>query len=46
MKGADGEVHPLLIRRPVNKIALVHITPDRGLSGGLDANLNRKSATS
>jgi len=35
------EHHPLLQRRPVKKIAVVHITPDRGLAGGLNANLNR-----
>jgi F-type H+-transporting ATPase subunit gamma len=40
----DEGVHPLLQRRPINKIAIIHITPDRGLSGGLDANLNRKTA--
>ncbi len=41
----DGDsLHPLLQRRPVTKIALVHITPDRGLCGGLNANLNRKAA--
>jgi F-type H+-transporting ATPase subunit gamma len=40
----DEGIHPLLQRRPVNKIAIIHITPDRGLSGGLDANLNRKTA--
>lgn len=34
-------LHPLLQRRPVNKIAIVHITPDRGLCGGLNSNLNR-----
>lgn len=38
-------MHPLLMSRPVKKIAIVHITPDRGLSGGLDSNLNRKTAT-
>ena len=37
--------HPLLQRRPVNKIAIVHITPDRGLCGGLVANINRKTAS-
>jgi F-type H+-transporting ATPase subunit gamma len=37
-------IHPLLKVRPVKKIAIVHITPDRGLSGGLDSNLNRKTA--
>ncbi|MFC1904306.1 ATP synthase F1 subunit gamma [Chloroflexota bacterium] len=37
--------HPLLQRRPVTKIAIVHITPDRGLCGGLNANINRKAAS-
>jgi len=37
-----GLQHSLLQRRPVNKIAIVHITPDRGLCGGLNANLNRR----
>jgi F-type H+-transporting ATPase subunit gamma len=36
-----GLQHPLLQRRPVERIAVVHITPDRGLCGGLNANLNR-----
>jgi F-type H+-transporting ATPase subunit gamma len=40
----EGEaLHPLLQRRPVSKIAVVHITPDRGLCGGLNASLNRKT---
>lgn len=39
------EPHPLLQRRPINKIALVHITPDRGLCGGLVSNLNRTLAS-
>ena len=42
---ADVALHPLLQRRPVNKIAIVHITPDRGLCGGLNANLNRRTAS-
>jgi F-type H+-transporting ATPase subunit gamma len=37
--------HPLLERRPVEKITVVHITPDRGLCGGLNANLNRRLAS-
>jgi F-type H+-transporting ATPase subunit gamma len=41
---AEGESHPLLKTRPVKRIAIVHITPDRGLSGGLEANLNRKTS--
>ena len=41
-----GEVpHPLLQRRDINKIAIVHITPDRGLCGGLNANVNRRCAS-
>ena len=36
--------HPLLKRRDVKRIAVIHITPDRGLCGGLNANLNRKTA--
>jgi F-type H+-transporting ATPase subunit gamma len=40
----EAPLHPLLQRRPVNKIAIVHITPDRGLCGGLNANLNRRTA--
>jgi F-type H+-transporting ATPase subunit gamma len=39
-----GESHPLLQNREVKKIAIVHISPDRGLCGGLNANLNRKTA--
>ena len=42
----EGEpMHPLLQRRPVNKIAIVHITPDRGLCGGLNTGVNRKTAS-
>ncbi len=40
----DGAVHPLLEKRNVNKIAVVHITSDRGLCGGLNANMNRLTA--
>ena len=36
--------HPLLMRRPVKNIAIVHITPNRGLCGGMVSNINRKSA--
>ncbi len=41
---AGPVLHPLLERRPVSKVAIVHITPDRGLCGGLVANLNRTTA--
>jgi F-type H+-transporting ATPase subunit gamma len=40
-----GKLHPLLQQRPVKNIAIVHITPDRGLCGGLNANLNRKTGS-
>ncbi|MFC2001512.1 ATP synthase F1 subunit gamma [Chloroflexota bacterium] len=40
----DMALHPLLQRRPVAKIAIVHITPDRGLCGGLNASINRLTA--
>jgi F-type H+-transporting ATPase subunit gamma len=36
-----GMAHPLLQVRPVKNIAIVYITPDRGLCGGLNSNLNR-----
>ncbi len=41
----DRALHPLLQRRPVSKIAVVHITPDRGLCGGLHAAINRRVAS-
>lgn len=40
----ERALHPLLQRRPVTKIAIVHITTDRGLCGGLNTNLNRLTA--
>jgi F-type H+-transporting ATPase subunit gamma len=40
--GEEG--HPLLVKRTVNNIAVIHITPDRGLCGGLVANVNRNFA--
>ena len=41
----DRPLHPLLQNRPVNKIAVLHITPDRGLCGGLNANMNRATGS-
>jgi F-type H+-transporting ATPase subunit gamma len=42
----DKSSHPLLeARDDIKQVALVHITPDRGLSGGLVSNLNRKAAS-
>ena len=39
------EIHPLLVQRSVNRITVIHITPDRGLCGGLNANINRVVAS-
>ncbi len=40
----DGRaLHPLLQRRPASNVAIVHITPDRGLCGGLNAGINRQT---
>lgn len=41
----NGAIHPLLERREVKKIAVIHITTDRGLCGGLNANMNRLTAS-
>ncbi len=42
----SGEVpHPLLQRREASRIAIVHITPDRGLCGGLVGNINRRTSS-
>jgi F-type H+-transporting ATPase subunit gamma len=35
------EVHPLLARRPVRRVALIMITTDRGLAGSINANAIR-----
>jgi F-type H+-transporting ATPase subunit gamma len=39
-----GEEIALLKQRPVRRIGFVVITPDRGLSGALPSNINRKTA--
>ncbi len=38
------DLHPLMEQRDAQRITLLHITPDRGLTGGLTANLNRRAA--
>jgi F-type H+-transporting ATPase subunit gamma len=40
----EGAIHPLLEKRGVKRIAIIHITADRGLCGGLNANMNRLTA--
>lgn len=42
MESTDG-LHPLLQQREVKTIQLLHVTPDRGLAGGLNTNLNRRA---
>lgn len=42
--GEDGASHPLLQQREGNRITLIHFTPNRGLSGSLPGNLNRRAA--
>jgi F-type H+-transporting ATPase subunit gamma len=42
---ASGKVHPLLQKRDVHKVAIIHMTTDRGLCGGLNANQNRLVAS-
>jgi F-type H+-transporting ATPase subunit gamma len=42
---AGGKVHPLLQKREVRKVAIIHMTTDRGLCGGLNANQNRLVAS-
>ncbi|MFC1846555.1 ATP synthase F1 subunit gamma [Chloroflexota bacterium] len=44
LTGVTGLMHPLLQKRPLKKILIVHITPDRGLAGGLVSGINRKTA--
>ena len=44
-KRAGEEVlAPLLEVRPVKTVHVIHISPDRGLCGGLHSNLNRRTA--
>lgn len=36
----DEDSHPFLRQRPVGTVGFIHVTPDRGLCGALNANLN------
>jgi len=40
-----SDVAKWLAPRPVRNIAVLHITPDRGLCGGLNSNINRSGGT-
>ena len=37
--------NPLLVTRPVKSVMVIHITPDRGLCGGLNSNLNKSAGS-
>lgn len=39
----EDQIHPLLKRREIKKAQLILITPDRGLTGGLNINVNRRA---
>lgn len=39
---AGEDAHPLMTKRPVNKVALIAVTSDRGLAGGFNANVFRR----
>ncbi len=41
----DDWIHPLLQERPVQKIALILMTSDKGLCGGLNSNVIKAAAT-
>lgn len=41
----EGGSQSWLQTRPVRNIAVLHITPDRGLCGGLNSNINRSGGT-
>lgn len=40
----SGVVHPLLQVRPVQRVGILVVSPDRGLCGGMPGNLNRAVA--
>ena len=40
----DEAKHSFLVQRPVKNIGVLHITPDRGLCGALNSNLNKEAA--
>src|SRR5438067_7622451 len=40
--GTDEAVHPLLEQRMGNRVTVLVISPQRGLSGGLPGNINRR----
>ncbi|MFC1873780.1 ATP synthase F1 subunit gamma [Chloroflexota bacterium] len=45
MPRSESVPHPLLESRSVSRIAIVHVTPDRGLCGGLNTSINRQTVS-
>src|SRR5689334_23854435 len=43
IRGSEEAVHPLLAQRPVQRVAIVLITADRGLCGSLNTNVIRRA---
>src|SRR5438045_4723098 len=41
--GDVGNLHPLLVSRPVRRVAYVVFTSDRGLAGALNSNVLRRA---
>lgn len=41
----DGDSYPLLQQREAKHMTVIHITTDRGLCGGLNANINRRTGS-
>lgn len=44
LRQPEEPLHPLLTHRPVHNVGIIFFTTDRGLAGGLNANLNRRCA--
>src|SRR5436305_7421005 len=44
MTAAGDEIDPLLVQRPIRRVAMIVITTDRGLGGSLDTNALRVTA--
>src|SRR5687767_7824004 len=42
--GGEGLAHPLLSQRPARRVELVVLTSDRGLAGGFNSNVIRRTS--
>ena len=41
----NADISPMLAKNTSSNVGIIHITPDRGLVGGLNTNINKKSAS-